>query len=176
MVSGTCNRPFTPSSDESSLTIVVNMSDARVSADPRAILATYSLGSCIAVALYDPVARVGGLLHCQLPSSTLDPERAKQNPMMFADSGMQAILEELTALGAQTKRLKVKLAGAAQMLDDGGVFNIGRRNHAAIRKLLWQHGLFIDGEDVGGSKPRNVYLSLSDGAVTCRSENVETAV
>jgi chemotaxis protein CheD len=55
------------------------------------------------------------------------------------------------------------------MFDDGGVFNIGRRNHAAIRKVLWQHGLLIDGEDVGGSSPRHLYLAVADGSVTVKS-------
>jgi chemotaxis protein CheD len=177
MVCGTCSRPSTSSSgNPAASTIVVYMSDAKVSADANAVLATYSLGSCIAVALYDPIAHIGGLLHFQLPSSTLDPQRAKQNPAMFADSGMDNLLKQLTALGAQAKRLKVKLAGAAQILDDGGMFNIGRRNHAAIRKLLWQHGLFIDGEDIGGNRPRNVYLNVASGEVTSKSEETTLAL
>src|SRR2546421_135298 len=109
-------------------TIVVNISDAQVTADPRAVIATYSLGSCIAVALYDPQAKVGGMLHYQLPTSSLDPARAGMKPAMFADTGMKSLLAALKACGAHPKRLKVKLAGGAQMLDDNGVFNIGRRN------------------------------------------------
>src|SRR5688572_20268017 len=105
MASATYSRPSTSSAER--LPVVVHMSDAKVSADPSAVLATYSLGSCIAVALYDPVAQVAGMLHYQLPTSTLDPARAQQNPMMFADSGMQALLDQLERLGAQVKRLKV---------------------------------------------------------------------
>jgi len=151
------------------MTIVVNVSDARASNDPADVLATYSLGSCIGVALYDATSRVGGLLHFQLPSSTIDPNRAAQSPLMFADTGMAHLLAQMEKLGAQKRRMKVKLCGGAQMLNDNNLFNIGRRNHAAIRKVLWQQGMLIDGEDVGGNSPRNMYLSLADGTVQVKT-------
>jgi chemotaxis protein CheD len=149
--------------------IVVNVSDVKASADPQATLATYSLGSCIGVAVYDPLAQVAGMLHYQLPTSSLDPDRARQNPAMFADSGTELLLKTVGALGADKRRLKVKLAGAAQMFDDHGLFNIGRRNHAAIRKILWQYGLLIEKEDVGGETPRTMYLRVADGNLTIKS-------
>jgi chemotaxis protein CheD len=139
-----------------------------VTNDPSVTLVTYSLGSCIGVAAYDPVARVGGMLHYQLPTGTLDAERAKRNPAMFGDTGMTELLRQMTAMGAQPSRLKTTVAGAAQMLNDGGVFNIGKRNHAAIRKLLWQHGMLIETEDVGGTAPRNLYLSMADGQASIK--------
>ena len=152
---------------------VVNISDAKTSSNPGDVLATYSLGSCIGLTLYDPINRVGGMLHYQLPSAAMDPARAKERPLMFADTGFEMLLNRLLSTGAVKKRLKVKIAGAAQILDDGGVFNIGRRNHAAIRKVLWQHGMLIDAEDVGGSVPRNLYLRIADGQVTVRSHTHE---
>ena len=151
------------------MNITVNISDAKVSGSPDAVLVTHSLGSCIGITLYDPAVRAGGMLHFQLPTSTLDADRARQNPLMFADTGMAWLLDQLVGLGARKPRLRVALAGGAQMLDDGGVFSVGRRNHAAIRKLLWQHGLMIAGEDVGGSSPRNLYLNIADGTVTVRT-------
>lgn len=154
--------------------ITVNISDARASADPAVILATYSLGSCIGVCLYDPVAHIAGMLHYQLPSASLDANRAQENPCMFADSGMKYLLEQVAALGAQPKRMKVKIAGAAQMLNDGNLFNIGRRNHTAIRKILWQHGLFMDKEEIGGTAPRTLYMNVSDGSVLIKSNGTTT--
>lgn len=150
------------------MTTVVNVSDAKVSNDPLDVLATYSLGSCIAVALYDPVTRVAGLLHFQLPTSSLDLGRADANPAMFADTGIALLLKGMASLGAAKARLKVQLAGGAQMLEDAGMFNIGKRNHAAFRKIFWQHGMFVDREEVGGTTPRNVYLNVADGAVTIK--------
>lgn len=151
------------------MTIVVNVSDAKLSNDPRDVLATYALGSCIAVALYDPVARVGGLLHYQLPSASLDPARARTNPAMFADTGMESLLHRMSELGAEKRRLKVRMAGGAQILNDSALFNIGKRNHAAIRKILWQNGMFVDAEEIGGAAPRNLYLSIADGNVIIKT-------
>ena len=152
------------------MNIVVSVADARASNDAADVLATYALGSCIGVALYDPLAKIGGMLHYQLPTSTIDPARARQNPLMFADTGMTWLLDEMQKLGARKRCLKVRLAGAAQILNDNNVFNIGRRNHAAIRKILWQEGLFIDGEEVGGTAPRNLYLQVADGAVSVKTQ------
>jgi chemotaxis protein CheD len=151
--------------------IVVSISDAKVTAAADATLVTYSLGSCIGVALYDPVVRVAGMLHFQLPSASMDANRAKEAPLMFADTGLAALLAAMEAEGAQKRRMRVKLAGGAQMLNDATVFNIGRRNHAAVRKVLWQHGMLIDAEDVGGGAPRNLYLRAADGETTVRMNN-----
>jgi chemotaxis protein CheD len=148
--------------------IIVSISDAKTSRDPADTIVTYSLGSCIGVTMFDPVAKVGGMLHFQLPSASLDANKAAANPSMFADSGTAHLLKKLETLGADRKRMKVKLAGGAAMLNDNSMFNIGRRNHAAIRKVLWQNGLLIDGEDVGGTAPRNLYLQIADGAVATR--------
>lgn len=157
------------------MTIVVNVSDAAVSDNAEDVLSTYSLGSCIGVCAYDPAARVAGLLHFQLPSAAMDPQRAQQNPLMFADSGMEQLLRRMAAHGADRRRLRVKLAGGAQMLNDNNLFNIGRRNQAAIRKVLWQYGILIDKEDLGGTRPRTLYMKVSDGTVTVKSDG-HTAV
>jgi chemotaxis protein CheD len=157
-----------------SVTIVVSISEARVSKDPADQIVTYSLGSCIGVALYDPVNKCGGMLHYQLPTSTLDAARAQANPCMFADTGMKHLLGELEAMGVQKRRLKVKLAGGAEILNDNGMFSIGRRNHAAIRKILWQHGMLLDGEDVGGSSARTIYLDIADGGLTIKTNGKTT--
>jgi len=154
--------------------IIVNVSDARSSANPSEQIVTYSLGSCIGVTLYDPVAKCGGMLHYQLPTSTLDASRAKENPCMFADTGMAYLLNELSAMGAQKKRLKVKLAGGAEILNDSGLFSIGKRNHTAIRKILWQHGLMISAEDVGGKEPRTLYLHIADGKAEIKTKGQTT--
>ncbi len=151
------------------MNITISISDARVSNDPRATLVTYSLGSCIGVSVYDPAVRVGGMLHFQLPAADPDTARAKANPLMYADTGMAWLLEKMAAMGAVERRMQIIIAGAAQMFDDKGVFNIGRRNHTAIRKVLWQRGLFINREEIGGTSPRNLYLSIADGAVLIKS-------
>lgn len=149
--------------------LIVDISDARVSADTKDELITYSLGSCIGAALYDPVAKIGGMLHCQLPSARSDREKAKTRPCMYADTGMDLLLQKMIRLGAVKKRLKVKLAGGAQMMNDAKVFQIGKRNYAAVRQYLWKNGMFIDAEDVGGGAPRNLQLAIADGSVLIKT-------
>ena len=153
--------------------VVIDISDAKVSSDQTDVLTTYSLGSCIGVALYDPVAHVGGMLHYQLPTSTIDKPKAQKNPFMFADTGMMILIKKLLSMGAGKKRMNVKIAGGANMQTGPKGFDIGKRNYLSIRKILWKEGLFIDAEDIGGSSPRNMYLNMGDGSVTVRSVGLE---
>ena len=95
---------------------------------------------------------------------------------MFADTGMARLLDGLARAGANKGRLKIKLAGGAEMIGDKGLFSIGRRNHTAIRKLLWQHGLLLSAEQVGGSEPRTLYLAVADGATTIKSRGLSTSL
>lgn len=156
--------------------IIVNVSDARVSNKLVDVLATYSLGSCIGVCLYDPAVNIGGMLHYQLPSSTTDVKRAKEKPLMFADTGMEILIDKMLALGAKKKRMQVKIAGGAKMESGPDGFDIGKRNYLAVKKVLWQNGMFIDAEDVGGTSPRNMYMSIANGAVIIRTNRLEKSL
>jgi chemotaxis protein CheD len=153
--------------------LIVNVSDAKTSSEPGDSIITYSLGSCIAVCVYDPAAKVGGMLHFQLPESSMDPAKAAGNPFMFADSGMNTMFNMVLSMGAVKKRLRVKIAGGASMATGPKGFDIGKRNHLAIRKILWQNGLFMEGEDVGGEIPRNMYLNIADGTVLVKANGSE---
>jgi len=156
--------------------VVVDISDAKVSSNPQDVLTTYSLGSCIGVCLYDPIAHVGGMLHYQLPDSKIDKPKAEKFPFMFADTGMVIMAKKLLAMGAGAKRMKVKIAGGAAMSIGPKGFDIGKRNYLSIRKLLWKNGMFIDAEDIGGTSPRNMYLNIADGSVTIRSVGLEKSL
>ena len=157
-----------------SIKTTINMSDAKVSKNPADILVTYSLGSCIGVCLYDPSSCIGGMLHYQLPGSNMDPERAKKAPFMFADTGMKMLVDKMLSMGANKKRLQIKVAGGAAMDNGPTGFDIGKRNYLALRKICWMNSLFIDSEDIGGSSPRNMYLKMVDGTVTvkCNSKKI----
>lgn len=153
--------------------VIVHVSDAKISNDPDDILTTFSLGSCIGVCLYDPATHVSGMLHYQLPDSKMDPDRAKDKPFMYADSGMNILVDKLVSMGAKKNCLQVKIAGGAAMDTGPAGFDIGKRNHLAIRKIMWKNGMFIDGEDLGGSSPRNMYMNVGTGDVTVRSNGFE---
>lgn len=144
-------------------TVVVGVGDCQVSNRPEVELVTHALGSCIAVAVYDPVVMVGGLLHFLLPESEVNPERSYSEPFLFADTGIPELFRRLYALGADRRRLSVRLVGGAQVLDPNGLFQIGRRNYYACRKILWNAGLPVDAEAVGGSISRTVRFEIGSG-------------
>lgn len=143
--------------------VVVGISEMRVSESPEEILVTYSLGSCIGLTLFDPGTRVGGLLHCLLPSSRLDSEKARANPSMFADTGTSGLLQALFDRGASRTRLIAKVAGGAQMLDEKGYFNIGARNLAVLSRMLEVNGIRIAASETGGQEPRTLSLHMDTG-------------
>lgn len=148
---------------------VVDIADLAVTDDKRTTLVTYSLGSCIGVAIWDPEAHVGGMLHYMLPDSSISPAKAKANPPMFADTGIPALFRAAYELGAAKKRIVVKVAGGSQLLDDNGVFNIGKRNYVILRKIFWKNGVLIDSEDVGGSISRTMRLQVDTGRVAIKT-------
>lgn len=143
--------------------IVVGVGDMKISNDPEDVLVTYSLSSCIGLAIYDPVAKVGGLLHYMLPESSLDGNKARKNPYMFGDTGIPLLFKETYKLGAKKNRLKVIVVGGAQILDQKGFFNIGKRNHTLLRKMFWKNNVMIDYEEVGGTVNRTIRLEIESG-------------
>jgi len=149
--------------------IVVDIAGIEVTADPAQTLITYALGSCIAVTLFDPGLRLGGMIHYMLPLSSTSPEKAAVKPGMFADTGVPLLFEKMYALGSQKKDLVVKVAGGGKIYEDKGRFDIGRRNHTILRKLFWKNKVLVASEDVGGSKSRTVSLDVGSGLVLVKS-------
>lgn len=145
------------------MNIIVGVADMKVSNDPEAILVTHSLGSCIGLAIYDPVVKAGGLLHYMLPESSLDGRKAKKNPAMFGDTGIPLLFKETYKLGAKKNRLKVIVVGGSQILDQKGFFNIGKRNYLILRKLFWKNNMMAGFEDVGGNVNRTLKLEVESG-------------
>lgn len=151
----------------------VGIADMIVLASADDLIVTYALGSCLGITIYDPVVRVGGMLHAMLPTSSNDPEKAQKNPFMFVDSGVPRLFLESYKLGAKKERLIVKVAGGASInkteVDDH--FQIGKRNCLMLRKLLWKNGVMIKAEDVGGHIARTMTLALTDGGIMIRNSN-----
>jgi chemotaxis protein CheD len=108
------------------------------------------------------------MLHLMLPDSTLDKDKAQRNPSMFADTGVPLLFRTAYTRGAEKRRLTVYLAGGAQLMNDDGIFNIGKRNYLAVRKILWKAGVLIHGESVGGTRSRTVRLELASGSFLLR--------
>jgi chemotaxis protein CheD len=152
----------------------VGISDMQISRVPEEILVTYSLGSCVALSLFDPAVGAG-LIHCMLPQSSIDPVKARQKPAMFVDLGVSTLLDAMLAQGARRRSLVAKVAGGANVFDDRGMFRIGERNYASLRRILWKNDILIAAEDVGGTKARTMYVSVGTGRVLIKTgtEQVE---
>jgi chemotaxis protein CheD len=153
--------------------LVVGVADLVVSGNSRAQVVTYALGSCLGVIAYDPVARVGGLLHVMLPDSTIDSAKAASQPHMFVDTGVPRLFREAYKLGAVKERMIVKVAGGAAVQSGSDMFEIGKRNLIALRKILWKNSVMVKAQDVGGSCSRTVTLDLSTGGVTLRIDGTD---
>ena len=151
----------------------IRISEMKVSNQAEDVLVTYYLGSCVGLALYDPVARVGGLIHCVLPLSSIDPAKARTNPCMFTDTGAPALIQGILNLGAQKNRLIARVAGAASLLDEKGVFEIGERNYIVLRKVLWENKIMVAAEDTGGTIARTICLYMNTGRTTVKSRGLE---
>jgi len=156
--------------------IVVGISDCRISDDPDGVLLTYALGSCIGVAAHDPLRGLAGLLHFMLPDSALDEAKAREKPCMFADSGIPLLIDGLCARGAERRRLVVRIAGGAQILNGTESFQIGRRNYLAARKLLWKMGILVAAEAVGGEVSRTVRMEVKTGRTFVREGTIDRAM
>lgn len=148
----------------------VGIADMKVSLTPDDVIITYALGSCLGITVYDPVVRVGGLLHVMLPTSATDQTKAQTNPFMFVDTGVPRLFMESYKLGAKKERLIVKVAGGACLnkSEEEDHFQIGKRNFLMLRKLLWKNGVMIKAEDVGGQIARTMSLCIADGEVLIR--------
>lgn len=152
---------------------VVGVGDMVVCDDPQVLLVTYALGSCIGVTIYDPVAKVGGLLHFMLPSADLNKEKAAANPAMFGDTGIPLLFKACYEKGARKDRLIVCAAGGAEVLSDDGHFKIGSRNRTLVRKIFWKNNILIAGDETGGSNSRTLSLRMADGTAIVRTQGTE---
>ena len=156
--------------------IKVGMADLNVCKAPDAIT-TLGLGSCIGIAVYDPVTKIGGLAHIMLPDST--KIRNNSNIAKFADTGIEELIRKVTAAGASKARLVAKIAGGARMFEVSGlseVGNIGAKNAEASKKKLKELGIRIVAEDTGLNYGRTVVLDCNTGDFMIKSVGKENKI
>jgi chemotaxis protein CheD len=143
--------------------IKVGMADYKVGRSPASLI-SYGLGSCVGIALFDSVAKVGGLAHIMLPDST--QARSAENVAKFADTALPAMLNEIIKLGASKSRITAKIAGGAQMFtftNATDIMRVGERNAEAVRLILKKLDIRLLAEDTGGNYGRTVELKMDTG-------------
>jgi len=151
--------------------IKVGMADLKVGRNPDSLI-SYGLGSCVGIALYDSLTKVGGLAHIMLPDST--QARATDNKAKFADTALPVLLEQVLQLGGVKSRMTAKIAGGSQMFNFAqatDVMRIGDRNAEAVREVLKSLSIRLVAEDVGGNYGRTVELLLDTGVFVIKTVN-----
>lgn len=160
--------------------LVVGISDLKVATPPDTLI-TYALGSCVGICLLDANAKVAGLSHIMLPSSSLAP--ADRNVFKFADTAIPDLVKKMEIKGAMRSRLKAKIAGGAQMFEmQGGAggnnstWNIGQRNVTAVIDTLRRLSIPILAQDVLANYGRTVSFDPTTGMMTVKAlnKNVKT--
>ena len=149
--------------------IKVGMADLKTCKSPE-VLTTLGLGSCVGVAIYDPVSKISGLLHCMLPDST--QFRNNSNTAKYADSGIDELISQMVKLGANRARLVAKIAGGAQMFamkTNNDTLRVGERNVEAVKKKLSELNIRLLAEDCGLNYGRTVEFYSETGEYVIKS-------
>lgn len=156
--------PDMPKTARSDL-IMVGIAQGFFSKDPNKVLCAPNLGSCLGICIIDPKRKVSAMVHCLLPTSSKDKEKAKTKPYMYVDSALSKALNEFIKQGSKKDDLIVVAAGGAAINDNNGYFNIGKKNHTVFKKMTWKNGIIIKAEHVGGSDSRTIQHYLDSGEV-----------
>ena len=156
--------------------VVVGVGDMAVSNNALVTLSTYALGSCVGVVAYDPVAKVGGILHMMLPDSSISPEKATAQPAMFADTGLPLFFRSLAGLKADRSRLRLFVTGGACVLTSHDAFKIGERNTKATVDFLTLNSYRIRQQVTGGTTNRTVHLEIGSGNMTLKTPEANEGI
>ncbi len=143
--------------------ITVGMADLNIGRASD-IIVTVGLGSCIGLTLYDPVSKIGGMVHYMLPDSTAVANNS--NIAKFADTGIQELLKRVTSAGANRRTLVAKIAGGAKMFavtQTSTVGSVGDRNTMAAKQMLSKLNIRLVAEDTGLNFGRTVELHCDTG-------------
>ncbi len=150
--------------------IKVGMADLNICVSPDGIT-TLGLGSCVGIAIRDPITKIGGLAHIMLPDSK--SIRNNSNIPKFADTGIEELVRRIVAKGANRSRLVAKIAGGAQMFSfQGGnseAVRVGERNVEASKKKLAELKIPILAEDTGKNFGRTVIFYPETGDFIIRA-------
>lgn len=139
---------------------IVGVGDMGISDDLSVTISTFALGSCVGVVAFDPIKKIGGILHVMLPDSSISEEKAKLQPFLFADSGMDKFRSELLAAGVNDDNLNVVLAGGASVMVDNDLFKIGEQNTSAVKSKIAEFGWNIVAEQLGGLTNRSLHFEM----------------
>jgi len=145
---------------------IIDVAEMQINSAADEVLVAPSLGSCVAISLYDPGICAGGLLIFMLPKmADVSFPGADRFTFMFGDTGIPAFLKAAKDYGMIKERLQVTLVGGGQIVGQNESFNIGHRNGQIAKELIAAEDLGIQNESLGGIYNRTLQLELAGGKV-----------
>jgi chemotaxis protein CheD len=139
-------------------------------AEAPAKLVTRGLGSCLGITIYDPVKKIGGMIHAMLPD--IGKAKTQTNPARFVNSALKKIVEEMEKKGCSRSRLVAKVFGGAHMFSfivSDGSLNVGQKNIEMAESVLNEMRIKIAAQETGGTFGRTIELNLDDGKVLIKT-------
>ncbi len=149
---------------------IVGIGEFKISRNPK-VLATYALGSCIAIIFYSSEHKIGALVHAMLPWPR---RKIVDSPGKYVSTAIPYVLRKLHELGVKKNEIEAALIGGANVLNLMSTLNIGERNIRKAKEILAYEGVPIVVEDVGGRKSRSVYFDIEKGIIYVTSPNRES--
>lgn len=149
--------------------IEVGMGEMKTGEYPASLI-TRGLGSCVAITLFDPVKKIGGMAHAMLPD--LERVKLRSNPSRFVNYVVKKMVEELEKQGCPRERLIAKLFGGARMfgfIASESILNVGEKNVSMAKTVLGELGIKIIVEETGGTFGRTTELNLETGKVLVKT-------
>ncbi len=147
--------------------IVVGISDYAIAKSPS-VLATFALGSCVGICLYNKQRTVGGLAHIMLPYSN-QTANVNDNLKKFADTSIKLLISEFKKYGVNVSDIQAKIVGGAQMFNSSATFNIGERNVKAVKSELQKYNIELVSEETGDKIGRTIYFDIKEAKVEIKS-------
>ncbi len=131
-------------------------------ADETPFLVDTILGSCVAVCLYDPVKKIGGINHYMLPfwngTGLASPK--------YGNIAIQKLIEKMINFGSKPTNLQAKVFGGGEIVESKtNIFKIGERNIEIAIKALKENKIKITGQSVGGTLGRKIRFNTETGVV-----------
>ncbi len=146
--------------------LVVGVGDMSVSEGSEMILSTFALGSCVGIVLFDAQKKIGGLLHVMLPTSSIAAEKSRDQPGLFADTGVEKFVSMFKSMNTDLSRTKCVIAGGASVMSSNDAFKIGQKNADAVSAKLQELEVRVDHALLGGFTNRSLHLDLNTGKLT----------
>ena len=154
--------------------IVVWPGECRVTTRPGVRLVTHDIGACIALAVHIPSIDLAALVRFVLPDSKIQPEVAKENPWLFADTAIPRFLAIIREYEVSRQDMSIRAIGGAKIAGQMNSLSVAKGNLLALRRTLWKEGVLLDTEDIGGNSARSVWFETSTGRLIVRADSPES--